>query len=141
MSKGQLKDSFDQMLKCALQKHAEAVPADFTNNVLRQIRQAQQQKILARVILQERLALAACIMFGGITITIAAVFPDTVVAVFRGIAINLTEQGEALIDKVPQAIKAVSGQWQFYTIITGSLAIAIFSIVELFAGDSSWRSA
>ena len=45
---------FDEMLGRALRQHSEAVPADFTERMLRQIDSAEEQRILARVVLQER---------------------------------------------------------------------------------------
>jgi hypothetical protein len=55
-----LSNGFDRMLSQALQRHSESVPADFTALVLRRVEQTQEQRILARVVLQERLFLAGC---------------------------------------------------------------------------------
>jgi len=128
-------DRFDEMLRQALKGHSEPVPADFTNMMLRQIIDAQERRILARVVLQERLTLAACIVFGSIAIVAATVFPDIVAAVFRGIATSLTQQGEALTNKVPLAIRAFCSEWQFYTVLGGVLGFAIYSFVELLLGN------
>ena len=68
-------DKFDEILGRALRRSSEPVPADFTDRMLRQIEEAEQQKILAQVVLQERLALAGCIVLGITTIVVAAVFP------------------------------------------------------------------
>lgn len=128
-------DKFDRMLLQALQQISEPVPADFTATVLRQIKQAEQQRILARVVLQERLALAACITLAGLTVVVAAVFPDAAAGAFRSITAALAGQGENLVDRVPQAVKALSGQWRLYSVFGAVFGFAIYSLLELFVGD------
>jgi len=128
-------DKFDKMLGRALRSSSESVPADFTETMLRQIRQAEEQKILARVVLQERLALAGCIVFGAAAIVAVAAFPDTIAAVFQSIAGNFTERGGALVDRIPQTIKTVQGQWQLYTVLAAMAGFAVYSLVDLLAGD------
>ena len=56
------KDGFDKMLHKALVEHKEPVRADFADDMLQELNKRKQQKILAKVILQERLTLAACIL-------------------------------------------------------------------------------
>jgi len=129
------KNKFDEMLAQALKGHSEPLPSDFTNRMLRQISQIQQQRILAWVILQQRLALAACIVFGGVAIVAATIFPDITAAVFRSIAMSVTQQGEALTDRIPQAIRAFSSEWQSYMIFGAALGFAVYSFVELFLRD------
>ncbi len=128
-------DKFDKMLGRALRSSSESVPADFTETMLRQIRQAEEQKILARVVLQERLALAGCIVFGAAAIVAVAAFPDTIAVVFQSIAGNFTERGGALVDRIPQTIKTVQGQWQLYTVLAAMAGFAVYSLVDLLAGD------
>ncbi len=128
-------DKFDKMLGRTLRSFSEPVPADFTERMLRRIRQAEEQKILARVVLQERLALAGCIVFGAAAIVAAAAFPDTIAAVFQSIAGNFTARGGALVDRIPQTIETVRGQWQLYTVLTAMAGFAVYSLVDLLAGD------
>lgn len=129
------KDKFNEMLGQALKGHSEPVPADFTNRMLRQIREAQEQKILAHIILQERLALAGCIIFGGVAIIAATVFPDIATAVFRSVVVSVTQQREVLVDRIPQTIKSFSSEWQFYTLLAAVFGFAAYSLVELLIGD------
>ena len=119
---------FDEMLERALQGHSEPVPADFTERMLRQIREAEEQRILARVVLQERLSLAGCIVLG-----IAAV---VVVMFFPGIAVSLTEQLRGFISKVNQGIEVVRYDWQFYTVFVALFGLAVYSLVDLLVGES-----
>ncbi|MHC5061818.1 MAG: hypothetical protein ACYTFK_12130, partial [Planctomycetota bacterium] len=66
--KQQFENDFDKMLKGALRTRTVHVPEDFADNVLKRAQALDEQKILAKVILQERLALAMCI-----TIALAAI--------------------------------------------------------------------
>jgi len=128
MSADKSEERFDEMLGRGLRKRAEPVPDDFTDRMLRRVREEQQRRILARVIMEERLALAGCILLGIITVIMAAVFP--------GIAGSFTKQAEVFIDKITQIIEAVGGQWQFYTVLAGAFGFAVYSLVDLLVGDS-----
>lgn len=128
-------DKFDKMLGRTLRSFSEPVPADFTETMLRRIRQAEEQKILARVILQERLALAGCIVFGAAAIVAVAAFPDTIAAVFQSVAGSFTERGGALVDRIPQTIETVRGQWQLYAVLAAMAGFAVYSLADLLAGD------
>ena len=128
-------DKFDQMLGRALQRHSEPVPADFTERMLRQIKEAQEQRILARVVLQERLALAGCVVLGAAAIVAVVSFPGAVAAVLGSIAGSFTEQSSALIGRIPQTIEVVRGEWQFYTVMGAVFGFAVYSLMDLLLGD------
>jgi len=134
-------DKFGEMLGRALQSHSEPVPPDFTERMLSRIEQAEQQRILARVVWQERLALAGCIVVGVIAIVAVAVFPDRIAEVIQGITGGFTEQGKALVDKMTPTvdIEAVSGEvrskWQLYTVLAAVLGFAVYSLVDMLVGD------
>ncbi len=128
-------DKFDRMLGRTLRSFSPSVPTDFTERMLGRIRQAEEQKILARVVLQERLALAGCIVFAAAAIVAVAAFPDTITAVFRSIVGSFTERGSALVDRIPQTIETVRGQWQLYTVLAAMAGFAVYSLADLLAGD------
>jgi len=133
-----LKDRFDfppNGLTRVLQRHHEPVPADFTDKVLRKPRQAQEQKILARVVLQERIALAGCVVFCGISFVAATVFPDIVAAALRGMAASVLQICGALTGEIQQTIRAFIAEWQTYTIPVGALGFAVYSFIELSRGN------
>ena len=126
---------FDEMLERALRQHSEAVPADFTERMLRQIDSAEEQRILARVVLQERLSLVGCIVLGIIVLVVAMAFPD--------IAANLTKQLMGSISKIDQGIEAFLRRtpdggydWQLYTALVGVFGFVVYSLVDLLVGDS-----
>jgi len=128
-------DKFDEMLGRTLRSSSQAVPPDFTRRMLSQIRQAEEQKILARVVLQEKFALAGCFALGAAAIIAMVVFPDTITAVFNSIVGSFTERGSALVSRIPQSIKTVRDQWQLYTVLAAMGGFAVYSLVDLLAGD------
>ncbi len=128
-------DKFDQMLGRALQRHSEPVPADFTERMLRRIEEAEKRQVLARVVLQERLALAGSIILGIAAIVVVVFFPGRVTGIFGSIAEGFTQQGGALISGIPQAMEVVRGQWQFYTVVGVVFGVAVYSLVDLLLGD------
>lgn len=121
-------EKIDEMLRRALHRHTEPVPTDFTDKLLTQLREAEEQRILARVIIEERLAIAGCVAVAIIAIVAALVFPS--------IAESFTNQIEAFVHKMSEAVEAVSRPWLFHTAFAGALAFAVYSLVDLLAGDS-----
>jgi len=128
-------DKFGEMLGRTLRSSSEPVPADFTDWMLKRIRQAEEQKILTRVVLQERLALAGCIVLGFAAFVAVVAFPDASVEGFQTVARSVTERGGALVDRIPQTIETVRGQWHFYTILAAVSVFALYSIADLLLGD------
>ncbi len=128
-------DKFDEMLGRALRSSSPGVPADFTERMLRRISQAEEQKILARVVLQERLALAGCILFGAAAIIAVVAFPGTIAGVFQNVAGSFTQRGGALVDRIPQTIETVRDQWQLYTVLAAMAGVAVYSLIDLLADD------
>jgi hypothetical protein len=127
-------DKFDKMLGRTLRRSSQAVPADFTQRMLKQIRQAEEQKILARVVLQERLALAGCFALGAAAIIAIVIFPDTITAVFNSIVGSYTTQSTTLVSRIPGSINTVRDQWQLYTFLAAMAGFAVYSLVDLLAG-------
>ncbi len=128
-------DKFDEMLGRTLRLSSQAVPADFTRRMLGQIRQAEEQKILARVVLQERLALAGCFALGAAAIIALVAFPDNITAVFNSIVGSFTAQSGTLVSRIPQSIETVRDQWQLYAVFAAMAGFAVYSLVDLLAGD------
>ena len=130
-------DKFDEMLGQSLRRHSEPVPAGFTERMLSQIEEAEQQEILARVIWQERLALAGCLVFGALAAIGITVFPGRVAGVLRGIATGFTERGRAVVDGIGQtiSIETVRSEWQLYAILALVLGFAVYSLVDVLVGD------
>lgn len=128
-------DNFDKILGQAVKRHSEPVPADFTERMLSRVREAQEQRILTRVVLQERLSLAGSIVLGAAVLVLMTIFSGTVIAFLKSVAVSLTEQGRAFMDEVPQTVGAVRGDWQFYTIFAGILGFAVCGLADLLTAN------
>ncbi len=128
-------DKFDEMLGRALRSSSPGVPTGFSERMLRRISQAEEQKILARVVLQERLALAGCILFGAAAIVAVVTFPGAIAAFFQSIAGSVTQRGGTLVDRIPQTIETIRGQWQLYIVLAAMAGFAVYSLVDLLADD------
>jgi len=128
-------DKFDELLGQTLRRSPQDAPADFTQRMLNQIRQAEEQKILARVVLQERLALAGCFALGAAAIIAMVVFPDAITAVFNSIVRSFTAQSSALVNRIPRSITMLQNQWQFCTVLAAMVGFTVYSLVDLLAGD------
>jgi len=130
-------DKFDEMLGQSLRRHSEPVPAGFTERMLSQIEEAEQKEILARVVWQERLALAGCIVFGALAAIGVTIFPGRIAGVLRGIATGFTERGRAVVDGIGQtiSIETVRSEWQLYAVLALVLGFAVFSLVDMLVGD------
>jgi len=141
------REKFDKMLCQALKRHSEPVPADFTDRVLKQIDSAENRRILARVVIEERLTLAGCIILGIMTIVTVVVFPS--------IAVSFKELVWTSIDKVAQTAEAAlrspmdslrrtpngGYEWQLalpqvYMVFAGVFGFAVCSFVDLLVSDS-----
>lgn len=128
-------DRFDRMLGQTLHRHREPAPADFTERMMKAIERAEQQRILAGVVLQERLALAASAALGIAAIVAVVFFPSAVAGAFGSIGRGLVDQGGALAGRIPQALAAIGRQWQLYAVLGAAAAVAIYSLLDLLLGD------
>lgn len=128
---------FDKMLGRHLRSSSEAVPADFTDRMLRQIRQLQERKILARIVLQERLALAGCIALVAAAVLAPMLLTDSLAGALQGRAAGFTDQCRTFLDKLPPAIEAVLDRWQLYAVLGAVFGFAAYSLAGLFLGDRS----
>ena len=130
-------DRFDEMLGRSFRRHSEPVPADFTERMLSRIEEAEQRQILNRVVWQERLSLAGCIVFGVLAAVGIAVFPGRIAGILRGIAAGFAERGGAYIDGIGQSIsiETVRSEWQLYIILVLVLGFAAYCVLDMLVGD------
>jgi len=126
---------FDQMLGRALRSSSQTVPANFTGRMLRRIRDSQERRILARIVLQERLALAGCIALPIAVLAGGLAFPDAAAELFQRAAGAFTQHGRVFADGIPQAVEAVREQWQFCLATAAACALAVYSFAALLLGD------
>jgi len=130
-------DKFDEMLGESLRRHSEPVPADFTERMLKQIEEVEQRRILGRVVLQERLSLAGCIVFGVLAAVGILVFPGRISGILRGIWAGFAERGGALVDGISESIsiEAIRSEWQLYIILALVLGLAFVCVLDMLVGD------
>ncbi len=130
-------DKFDEMLGQSLRRHSEPVPAEFTERMLTQVKEAEQRQILARVVLQERLSLAGCIVFSVLAAVGITVFPGRIAGILRSIAAGFTERGGAYIDGIGQSIsvETIRSEWQLYIILALVLGFAVYCVADMLVGD------
>jgi hypothetical protein len=113
------------------------VPADFTERMLREVREVQERQILARVVLQERLSLAGCIVFGVLAAVGITVFPGRIVGILRSIVAGFAERGGVVVNGIGQtiSIETVRSEWQLYIILALVLGFALYCVVDMLVGD------
>ncbi|MHC4154570.1 MAG: hypothetical protein ACYST6_06570 [Planctomycetota bacterium] len=121
-------NSFDENLRRALKSHSEPAPPDFTGRVLNQVRAFEEKRILARVVLQERLALAGSIILAIVTIIVAVALP--------AIAGRLTEQAETFAHTTSRALEILTSQWQLCTAFTAAFVLAVYCLVDSLVTDN-----
>ena len=121
------RENFDERLRQALQAYSVPTDSDFTRKISSRIRKAQEQKILARVIIQERLALGVCI--GLFIITIAAA---VILSTFTS---DLANQLIAVIYKISQTIETINYEWLLYIVFPAVLGFVVYSFMDLLAGN------
>lgn len=128
-------DRFDVMIEKALKTHCEPVPADFTHRVLSRVEEVSQRRILAHVVLQGRLAIAACIVVAVLAVVVAVVLPEDTAGVFGRLAGGLVDDSVAFVEAMPQAIQALSGQWRLILVSAAAIGFCIYGLVDVFFGD------
>ena len=125
--KSRHEDKFGEMLKGALRSHTEPVRDGFADDVLKSVRTVQEQKILSKVVLQERLALAGCIVLVILSIITIPVFSQAAEMSIAGLH-NL----RSIIIKSAPAIKS---QWQLWIVFASAIGYAAYNILDMFLAD------
>jgi len=124
MSPDRSEMQFDEMLSGALKRHKNFVPTNFPEKILNQITRQQEQKILARVVMQERLALMGCIVLAVMSITAVAVFPES--------ALTAASQFSLLIARTCKTITAdFFSDWGFTLVLTIVFGFAVYILTDL----------
>jgi hypothetical protein len=120
-------NKLDEILRRTLRAPLQLSPADFTEKVLRQVRTVEEQRILANVVWQERLALAGCI-----AVAVAGIAAAVIFAIIDG---GFTSTIQLLICRISQTMQTFSSQWQLYTIFAGVFIFASYSFIDLLVSD------
>jgi hypothetical protein len=126
--KSQNEKQFDRMLTDGLRRCEKTVSADFADRVLSSVQLRAQQKLLAKVILQERLALAGCI--------VASIGTIAVIVFLQQITETLSGLTARLSSSIGQAIISGQFEWQPTMILTIAAVVAACGIFELFSAEN-----
>jgi hypothetical protein len=124
----QNEQKFDYMLKTALKGLQETVRPEFSEKLIAKIRTIEQQNILRKVILQERLLLAGLILFPIAAITIIFAYPAIVLIPVR-----------LFVELIPIAGKGVDKlveQWRLWACYLTAAAAAIYATYETLLKDN-----
>jgi hypothetical protein len=121
-------DNFDKALGKALKSHKGSVPYGFTERVLEQIRREDERKVLVRVVLQERLALAGCLVLGVIMIIVWVTSANA--------AVDFTELMGTSINKVSETVTLIVSQWQSYIVFVVALGFVLYSFIRFHVVDT-----
>jgi hypothetical protein len=119
---------FDKMLKTALGARSQPVPADFADNVSKRVLALHEQKILAKVVLQERLALAVCIIIPLAAAVAIFAWPQILTTAWTGLQ-NLFYAIAKQIALMPHH------DWQFWAALVAVAGFAAYSVFDLLFAD------
>ena len=122
-------DKLDEMLRRTLRAPSQPSPADFTKRVLKQVRAAEERRILARVAWQERLRLA---LAGCVAVAIAGIATAVIFTIIEG---GFTPAVQLFIYNIGLSIKSFSSQWQLYVVFAGVFAFTGYSLIDLLVSD------
>lgn len=121
-------EKFDNKLRNELSKHTEVIPDDFKHQMLDRIEQAENKRVLNRIIWQERLPLIGYMLIGVIAITVTLIFPD-------GIDFLMETFGGCIVG-ISKIVKADYQQWYPWGIYSAALGFVVYCFVDLFVSDS-----
>ncbi len=122
--KSQNEKQFDQILTDGLGQYKKTVSPDFTDKVISRLQLQTQQKLLAKVILQERLAIAGCVITSIAAIAVISFFPQVIETLSSRMARSCSSIAQTII----------SGQFEWKPLLTLTIAVvtAACGIFELF---------
>ena len=117
-------DKFDKMLRGALRARSQPVRSGFADKVLKQVQALDEQKILAKVILQERLALAVCIIVPAAAAVVIFAFPQVPAATWAGL--------KSMFYGIAKQIALIPHHnRQFWAVLVAVIGFAGYSIFDL----------
>jgi hypothetical protein len=113
---------FDEMLKKNLKQHREPIQKDFAQELLAKIQKVQQQKVLAKVVRQEKLAFAAFILLPVTAIVVIFAYPN--------LAIETARLMTKLYPLIIQSVKSIMNQWKLWICYILAAATCLYAFYE-----------
>lgn len=121
--------NFELMLKKALKAHRELPRREFSEKLIAEIRTAEQQNALRKVICQERLLLAGFILFPIAAIAIIFIYPALVFNSAQLLA-------KMYPQVVNQAIANFAGQWRLWSCYVIAAIVVMYAAYEQLITDN-----
>ena len=84
-------NAFDELLRNNLRKHIEPIKPDFTDNILRQVQIWEERKMLAKIAMQEKIALVSGVSLFILTITVIMYFGKDILMALNLLRHNFKE--------------------------------------------------
>jgi hypothetical protein len=113
---------FDEMLKKSLKKHREPVRQDFAQELLAKIQKLEQQKVLEKVVREERVLSAAYILLPIAAIVIIFAFPNLAIESARLLA--------KLYSLIILSAKIFMSHWQLWICYILTAAACLYAFYE-----------
>jgi hypothetical protein len=117
-----IENRFDEMLKKNLKQHREPIRKDFAQELGAKIQKIEQQKVLAKVVRQERLAFAAFILLPIGMIVVMFAFPNLVIAPIR--------LAEKLYPLMKLAVTSFVTHWQLWACYILAAGACLYAFYE-----------
>ena len=116
-------DKFDRMLRNNLREHQEPVKPDFTDKVLKQVAALQEQKILAKIVLEERVVLGGCISLFILIVTVIIYFG-------RDMLRALDLLANEIRGSMTNTSTVYSLDWQLILVITVTMGLVLYCFYD-----------
>ena len=120
-------DGIDEALKRMLQEHSQHVPKDFSAKLMDQLRAERNRRLLARIILRERLALAGSLVALAAFVVLILFFP--------GFMPRIAELCSSLGDMVASGQEGLGGALLSLVVLGAVLLYALYNLVDLLLGQ------
>ncbi len=121
-------DKFDKFLKDSLRQYRPPVPSDFPKQMAGKFQQLEQQRALRKVVLQERLLKAACVLLPIAAAILALIFPDILPAtanLYKNISLSAQE-----------AVNHIIQYWQLWAIYAAAAVFVLYAAYEVLLADN-----
>ncbi len=120
-------DRFDELLKSALKRYHQPLPADFPQRMLDRFEQLEQQRALKKIVRQERALLAACILLPAAAVISGLMFPNLLLVPSQLL--------EALYLLAKDAAADMAQQWRLWISYAMVAAAVIYAVYEVLLAD------
>ena len=116
-------DKFDKMLSEGLKRHSEPVRPGFTANVISKLEQEQQQKLLAKIVMQERLAIASCTAVGMVLLS-------GIIFLWKDILAVMSSSWNSLTNTKDEAFAYCSSDWNLTIIFAVTAVFILYALLD-----------